>query len=36
VNEAEAQHVARLCERKLVALDALKKSLLQQAFTDAL
>ncbi len=34
--ETETQRLARLYERKLVALDALKKSLLHQAFTGAL
>ncbi len=32
----ETQHLARLYERKLAALEALKKSLLQQAFTGEL
>ncbi len=32
----ETQHLARLYEQKLVALEALKKSLLHQAFTGAL
>ena len=32
----ETQRLARLYERKLAALDALKKSLLQQAFTGEL
>ena len=36
MNEAQTQRLARLCERKLAALDALKKSLLHQAFTGAL
>ena len=33
---AETQRLARLYEQKLVALEALKKSLLHQAFTGAL
>jgi type I restriction enzyme S subunit len=33
---AETQRLARLYERKLAALEALKKSLLHQAFTGAL
>jgi type I restriction enzyme S subunit len=32
----ETQHLANLCERKLIALDALKESLLQQSFTGNL
>lgn len=32
MNEAEAQHFARLYERKHAALEALQKSLLHQAF----
>ena len=32
----ETQHLARLYERKHAALEALKKSLLHQAFTGAL
>ena len=32
----ETQRLARLYERKLAALEALKKSLLHQAFTGAL
>jgi len=34
--EAETQHLAALCERKLASLEALKKSLLHQAFTGQL
>jgi type I restriction enzyme S subunit len=34
--EPETQHLARLYGRKLAALDALKKSLLHQAFTGEL
>ena len=34
--ESETQHLARLYEQKLAALEALKKSLLHQAFTGAL
>ena len=34
--EAETQRLARLYERKLAALEALKKSLLHQAFTGQL
>ena len=34
--DAETQRLASLCERKLTALDALKKSLLDQAFTGVL
>ena len=33
---AETQRLARLCERKLAALEGLKKSLLHQAFTGQL
>ena len=33
---AETQRLARLYERKLAALEALKKSLLRQAFTGEL
>ena len=36
VLRAEIQRVAHLYERKLAALEALKKSLLHQAFTGAL
>jgi type I restriction enzyme, S subunit len=36
VNAAETQRLARLYEQKLVALEALKKSLLHQAFTGEL
>lgn len=36
VNAAETHHLARLYEQKLVALEALKKSLLHQAFTGEL
>ena len=36
MNEAETQRLARLYERKHAALEALKKSLLHQAFTGAL
>ena len=32
----ETQRLARLCERKLAALEALKKSLLHQAFSSTL
>ena len=35
MNEAETQRLARLYERKIAALEALKKSLLHQAFTRA-
>jgi|UniRef100_UPI003784BBFC type I restriction enzyme S subunit len=34
--EEETQRLARLCERKLAALEALKKSLLHEAFSGAL
>jgi hypothetical protein len=36
VNQAETQRLAHLSERKPAALEALKKSLLHQAFTGAL
>ena len=36
MNEAETQRLASLYERKLAALEALKKSLLHQAYTGAL
>jgi len=36
MNSAETQRLARLYERKHAALEALKKSLLHQAFTGAL
>jgi type I restriction enzyme S subunit len=34
--EPKSQHLESLCQRKLAALDALKKSLLHQAFTGQL
>lgn len=36
MNEAESGRLARIYERKLAALDALKKSLLRQASTAQL
>ena len=36
MSEAETQRLASLYERKLAALEALKKSLLHQAFTGEL
>ena len=36
MNEAETQRLARLYERKLASLEALKKSLLHQAFSGEL
>ena len=36
VNAAKTQRLARLYEQKLVSLEALKKSLLHQAFTGEL
>ena len=36
MNEIETQRLAGLYERKLAALEALKKSLLHQAFSGAL
>ena len=36
MSEAETQRLARLSERKHAALEALKKSLLHQAFTGEL
>lgn len=36
MNEAETQRLESIYQRKLAALDALKKSLLHQAFTGAL
>ncbi len=36
MNEAETQRLATLYERKLAALDELRKSLLHQAFTGEL
>ena len=36
MNVAATQRLARLYDRKLVALEALKKSLLHQAFAGAL
>ena len=36
MNAAETQRLAHLYERKLTALEALKKSLLHQAFTGQL
>ena len=36
MSKAKTQRLARLSERKLVALEALKKSLLHQAFTGEL
>jgi hypothetical protein len=36
MSQANAQRLARHCERKLAALEALKKSLLHQAFTGEL
>jgi len=36
MNEAAIQRLARLCSRKLEALEVLKKSLLHQAFSGTL
>jgi hypothetical protein len=36
MNQPETQRLARLCERKLASLEALKKSLLHQAFSGEL
>jgi len=36
MNEADTQRLAALYQRKLAALDALKQSLLHQAFSGAL
>jgi hypothetical protein len=36
VNETATQRLARISERKLAALESLKKSLLHQAFTGGL
>jgi type I restriction enzyme S subunit len=36
MNATETERLASIYERKLTALDALKKSLLHQAFTGAL
>lgn len=36
MNEAETQHLESIYQQKLVALEALKKSLLHQAFTGEL
>ena len=36
MTKAKAQHLAPLSERKLAALEALKQSLLHQAFTEKL
>ena len=36
MSQAKAQRLTRLSERKLAALDALKKSLLHEAFTGKL
>jgi type I restriction enzyme S subunit len=36
MNQPETQRLARIYERKLAALEALKKSLLHQAFTGQL
>jgi len=36
MNEAVTQHLDSICQRKLAALDELKKSLLHRAFTGTI
>ncbi len=36
MNEAETERLESICQRKLTALDALKRSLLHQAFSGHL